>query len=75
MEDSEKGEEREEGDMEKEGKDMIEREERGWKEMTVNFTNNAHGTILLVERNNMSTGLSMTCSYTHTLPILLLPVH
>ena len=33
MEDSEKGEEREEGDMEKEGKDMIERElERRRKE-------------------------------------------
>ena len=41
------GKERREGDMEKEGKDMIERElerrrkeERGWREMTVNFTNN-----------------------------------
>ena len=67
--------------MEKEGKDMIERElerrkeERGWKEMTVHFTNNAHATILLVKCNNMSTGLSMTCSYTHTLPLLSLPVH
>ena len=41
------GKERREADMEKEGKDMIERElerrrkeERGWREMTVNFTNN-----------------------------------
>ena len=82
MEDSEKGEEREEGDMQKEGKDMIERElerrrkeERGWKEMTVNFTIPAHATILLVKCNNMSTGLSMTCFYTHTLPLLSLPVH
>ena len=39
-----------------------EKEDRGWKEMTVNFTSPAHGTTLLVKRNNMSTGLSMTCS-------------
>ena len=43
------GKKGEEGDMEKEGRDMIERElerfkkkeERGWKEMKVNFTSTA----------------------------------